>query len=152
MQELLAILALQPQTDALGDYEGNRGSDNQQHSQRPSERIEGKIEGGGDDVVTATDPEDSVEDNCDHPDAGANWRVTRTLEQVVFALVTRGPRLKERIERESGKAEFRESTTDGINTFQEMVNPAITLSQFGIRRRAPSSQPIYQSGWVPAET
>ena len=32
-------------------------------------------------------------------------------------------------------------TTDGMNTFHEMVNPAMTVSQFGMRRSASSSQP-----------
>ena len=30
-----------------------------------------------------------------------------------------------------------------------MVCPAITGSQLGIRRSAPISQPMYQSGWAP---
>ena len=40
----------------------------------------------------------------------------------------------------------------GIKMFQLRVCPRILDSQFGVRRTAPSSQPMYQSGCEPAVT
>ena len=40
--------------------------------------------------------------------------------------------------------------SDGIRTFQASVWPQALISQLGMSRSAPSSQPMYQSGCEPA--
>ncbi len=40
----------------------------------------------------------------------------------------------------------------GSKTFQLSVKPKSSVSQPGMIRRAPSGQPMYQSGWEPAVT
>ena len=42
--------------------------------------------------------------------------------------------------------------TNGMRTFQDSVKPHRWVSQLGIIRRPPSSQPTYQSGWASALT
>ncbi len=45
------------------------------------------------------------------------------------------------------------STSAGISTFSENVNPSTVNSKNpGNSRRPPSMNPMYQSGWVPADT
>ena len=44
------------------------------------------------------------------------------------------------------------STMIGRNTFHGRVWPHRWVSQPGKMRRAPSGQPMYQSGWEPAVT
>ena len=44
------------------------------------------------------------------------------------------------------------SATPGMKTFIENVHPRMVHSHAGMIRSAPSSQPMYQSGWDPAVT
>ena len=43
------------------------------------------------------------------------------------------------------------SSTAGMNTSQAIVCPATLVRTAGISRSAPSANPMYQSGWEPAE-
>ncbi len=43
-------------------------------------------------------------------------------------------------------------TAAGMNTFQLIVWPQITVSHDGNARSMPSRKPMYQSGWEPAVT
>ncbi|CAB4979613.1 unannotated protein [freshwater metagenome] len=56
MKQLVTVTTLQAQTDSASHDERYRRNDEDHDSEEPGNGVDREVEGGGDDVVAATDP------------------------------------------------------------------------------------------------
>ena len=82
-------------------------------------------------------------------DRGADRAVARAVEQVVAAAVAGEPPLERRPGEHHAEHDQREQRRRPRTGWGSACAPPIAGSKLGIRRSAPISQPMYQSGWAP---
>src|SRR6476661_9749136 len=87
VEDLLAVSALQAQTDALGDPERHRRSDEEQHSQGLGDVVDRQVQLDRHEVVACREEEHDVHGDTGDADGGPGGGVARAVEQVVLALV-----------------------------------------------------------------
>ena len=95
-------------------------------------------------VGRARAEEHEVEGEDGRPEGGADRPVPRSVEELVLGVVAGQLRLDERPHREDAESDARQQ--DGR---EEHVRDHVAgkwISQLGMTRSAPSSQPMYQSG------
>ncbi|KAF5292914.1 hypothetical protein FQA39_LY19384 [Lamprigera yunnana] len=115
-----AILLLQCEADPLSREIRNNRAEDQQGLQRVDHTLHGELEVRRHQVRACARPHDRVEGDAGSTDAGAGRRITRTVEQVVLALVASDPGFDEGIDRDK-----HDEDTDDAERDQHVPRPRV---------------------------